>query len=325
VIDQSGAPVRDARITVTGESPEVSLETESNADGAWRVSMRAGRYQIKAAASPRTRRASQTVTLDCDGTTPQRDLVLRIASTVAGVTYGRIAGTVVDELGRPADGARVHVARQREPGTSSFSSFEWFGVTDAKGRFETDEIGATGELEVVTSWSARTEIRHRAAVGDLDTKLVLPSGATLVGRAVRGGAPVPYFGVHLHRRGPIVNAITGVRADDGRFVVPHVPPGTWEVAIRAPGTRLALSTAVTVTADETIELGDVELVPGYRVTGFVRDRTGAAVADARVVVGRFGVVKLGCARRGRHSKCCSSIITRRRPMLPASTRSTAST
>jgi hypothetical protein len=91
----------------------------------------------------------------------------------------------------------------------------------------------------------------------------------------------------------MINEITGVRADDGRFAVPHAPPGTWEVAVRAPGTALAQTTAVTVTANELIELGDVELVPGHRISGFVRDRSGAPVADARILVGRFGTIKMG--------------------------------
>lgn len=295
VIDQSGAPVREElRISIAGESPEVSGETSASPDGEWKLSMRAGRYQIQAAASPRTRRVSQTVAIECDGKTPQRDLVLQIASTASGVTYGRIAGVVVDEQGRPAHGARVHVARPSEDGRWSFSLNEWLGYTDRDGRFETAEIGATRELDVGANWeiSSRSDVSQRAAVGDLNVKLVLPRRATLVGRALLDGAPVPYFGVCLFRPGADVHP-TGVRSDDGRFALPHVPPGTQQVTVLAPGTRRALSAPVTVTANETIDLGDIDLMRGYRVSGFVRDRSGAPVADARVVVGRRGFLKHG--------------------------------
>ena len=137
---------------------------------------------------------------------------------------------------------------------------------------------------------------QRVRVGQQDLKLVLPTGGTLVGRVLEGGAPVSYFGLGLlpeRRRldGPITDPI-GVRSDDGRFAIRHVPPGKRRVAVLAPGTRLAITEKITIAGNETIDLGDVVLERGTRITGFVRDRSGAPVVNARVIVGALPVASV---------------------------------
>ncbi|MBA2543863.1 MAG: hypothetical protein H0V17_29735 [Deltaproteobacteria bacterium] len=299
VVDQSGSPISDVAVILTGPTQELGAETGPHADGSWSVCIGAGRYQIEARSSPW--RVSQTLTVDCDGQTPQRDLVLRVGSPLENAVYGRIAGVVIDDQGRPAAGAHVRVCRPQ------VRMYDWAGRADRDGRFESREIGATGEVEVIASWeSLRKDVILRARPGEMALELVLPAGATIVGRVLLDGAPVPYFGVRLvleqgrhstprplPRSSNVCGPPSGVRAEDGRFALPHVPAGTRRLSLIGPGTRLAITEEILVTGNETIDLGDVVLERGDRITGFVRDRSGAPVADARVFVGRLAFMSRG--------------------------------
>jgi len=297
VVDQSGSAITDVAVILTGPTQELGAETGPHPDGSWSVSLGAGRYQIEARSSPR--RISQTLTIDCDGQTPQRDLVLRVGSPLENAIYGRLAGVVIDDEGRPAAGAHVRVWPPRVG--REFTMYEWAGRADRDGRFESREIGATGEVEVIASWeSLRKDVIRRARPGEMALELVLPAGATLVGRVLQGGTPVPFFGMRLilgqgkhstprslPRSSALSGEVIGVRSEDGRFALSHVPAGTQRLSLIGPGTRLAITAEILVTGNETIDLGDVVLERGDRITGFVRDRLGAPVADARVFVGRL--------------------------------------
>lgn len=301
-IDQSGSPISDVHVILSGPTQELGAETGPHPDGSWSASVGAGRYQIEARSS--SRRVSQTLTIDCDGQTPQRDLVLRVGSSVENAVYGRIAGVVIDEEGRPAADAhvRVYLPHQR--------MYEWAGRADRDGRFESREIGATGEVEVIAGWGRlRKDAIRRSHPGEMALELVLPAGATFVGRALLDGTPVPYFGVRLlleegrhstprslPRSSQLAGEPYGVRSEDGRFTLPHVPAGTRRLSLIGPGTRLAITKEIVVTGNETIDLGDVVLERGDRITGFVRDCSGAPVANARVFVGRLAPMSLWTRR-----------------------------
>lgn len=298
VVDQSGALLSDVLLVATGPTEELGVQTRPHPDGSWKVTLGAGRYQIQATWGPR--RMSQTLTIECDGRTPQRDLVLRVGSSLENARFGRISGIVVDEEGRPAAGAYVHVYQPK------VLMYDWAGRTDADGRFESREIGAVDEVEVTASWrSMMKDVIHRARPGAQGLRLELPTGATFVGRVLLDGAPVPYFGVRLilapgryalPRTFPRSSAESGepigVRSEDGRFVLPHVPAGTRRLSVIAPGTRLAVTDEIAVTGGETIDLGDIVLERGDRISGVVRDRMGLAVENACVFVGRIAFTQL---------------------------------
>ena len=199
-----------------------------------------------------------------------------------GARSTTIAGIVVDEDGAPAPGADVRVLMRS------------FVRADSNGRFEVEGL-EPGEYEIVADWvgpwfAPRKNAAQQAVhAGDVDVRLVLPTGATVTGRAMLDGKPQTYFGLRLvgERESPSGRMPIGVRDEGGRFEVRHVHPGTWRIAIIAPGTRLVTSSEFTVTKDEAVDLGDIALTRGHGLSGHVRDHTGAPVAGARVCIGRM--------------------------------------
>ena len=281
VLDRDDRPVADATVWARNVKDQtLAYEAWSESDGAWHVHARAGEYRVIACAPSRA--VGNELALVSDGRSPQRDLVLRV-SAERPPNRAVIAGIVVDEDGHPVAGADVRVLQR-----SSVHA-------DPNGRFESDEVD-DGEHEVIADapgpWGSprANAVRQRVRAGDRDVRLVLPTGSTVTGRVVLDGAPVPYFGLRLVGEGQSArsNFAIGIQAEDGRFAVRHVLPGAWRVAVMAPGTRLVTSREFTVTPREPVELGDLALARGQRLSGHVRDASGAGVAGARVIVGRFG-------------------------------------
>ena len=193
-----------------------------------------------------------------------------------------IAGLVVDDRGRPVEGAEVGARASDVNGD----------VTDSQGRFD---LGAfpPGEYEVTASWPRQYdgrrcgEDRTTVRTGDLAVRLGLPRPATITGRVLLDGAPLPYFGVLLTQspRFTHIGDPTGVRTADGRFELRGVPPGTWGLVVAGPGTSLHTLGGIAVAAGAHVDLGDLGLSRGHRVSGIVRDAAGEPVAAARVAIG----------------------------------------
>ncbi len=199
---------------------------------------------------------------------------------------GRIAGVIVDEAGQPAIGARVSIAEAAQAGRSIVFN-AWAGATDALGRFEANGLRAA-EYDVTAAWSRGTRgATERVRTGDLEVRIVLASGATIAGRVLLDGEPMPYFGVLLSTPNVFGGEPVEVRASDGRFALPHVSPGTWSLSLLGPGTWRKVIEEVTVGDQPLVDLGDIKMGRALRVAGHVRDRNGAPVAHARVLVGRW--------------------------------------
>jgi hypothetical protein len=230
-------------------------------------------FQLERGAPPRARPIEHRL----------RAAIATMTQRWRGARSTRIAGCVVDDRGDPARAAIVRVFGHR------------LVRSDGNGRFDVDDLDP-GEYEVSAQWDgpwleSRGDrgIRQRVTTGDTNVDLVLATGAAIRGRVTLDGEPVPYFGLRLlapqeSTRGgrPI-----GVRTTDGRFEVQHVFPGTWRIAVIAPSTRVTISSEVTITSNETIDVGELALRRGLRIGGRVRDESGAAIVDAQVWIGRM--------------------------------------
>ncbi len=116
---------------------------------------------------------------------------------------------------------------------------------------------------------------------------MLASGGEISGRVVLDGVPLPRFGIALSRPNVIDLGPREIRNDEGKFVLPHIAPGAHWLRIWGPGCRHTVID-ISVEHGASVDLGDVIMKHGQRVTGHVRDRAGAPVHDARIQIGMWG-------------------------------------
>lgn len=103
-----------------------------------------------------------------------------------------------------------------------------------------------------------------------------PGGGMVIrmGRAAAGG-----------RAGGSMGEKVRVEAEDGRFALSDVPPGTWQVVVEAKGYQTARTGGVAVEEGETKSNVEVKVSAGVSLAGRVLDaRSGRPVPDATVTV-----------------------------------------
>jgi len=168
-----------------------------------------------------------------------------------------LAGTVVDQLGRPVAGARV-----RAEFDSSYLDNEhrintpedWFTVeTDDKGCFCFDNVPPDGSADFLVTASGKANVYtfmasdsmpgYRYTAGRTDIRIVLPPEAKIQGR-VLDPAGKPVVGVRLLARPDkgVANYYCtnrAVSAQDGRFLFENVPADTYSLQVVAPRDRMA--------------------------------------------------------------------------------------
>jgi protocatechuate 3,4-dioxygenase beta subunit len=237
----------------------------------------------------------------------------------AGSDRGRLIeiglrGRVVDTGGAPIAGAEVIIAVGRGGGPGGRGGRQGNrtaepvltgddGVFRQLGRVARD---ATIDIRVSHPSFARASVEReiepgeggRVDVGDivllvggmLRGRITAPGGNGFPGAAVtvvadgergRGGFGGPGGG---GGRGG-ADALPEAEADrGGAFAILHVPPGAYRVRATAPGQQRASSDAVEVVDGSVTDIGDLQLEPGFRITGTVFDPDGKPVPRADVAV-----------------------------------------
>ncbi|MCX5670215.1 MAG: carboxypeptidase-like regulatory domain-containing protein [Planctomycetota bacterium] len=216
-----------------------------------------------------------------------------------------VAGTVTDPDGKPVAGAAVNLSLGYQAGLRT--------VTDAGGRFKIAGVppalrqAGPARPPPITLSVAPTEtnagllgasapLKDLAAGKTTQVDLKLGAGGAMTG-VVKGpdGKPVPGCQViAFQRMGPGgYSATSGGRTGrDGRFTVPHVPPGNWALSVIPPARAGLMLHAVPekAVAAGKIETADVTLQNGGVVVGRVATTKGAPVSGAhvRLDVGRDG-------------------------------------
>ena len=290
-----GKPVADA--VVWAEDPGAFART--GGDGGYKLTAAAGReLEIQAAAAGYFE----------GGGGWQVKAGERRAPTLALEPALAAAGVVVDEQGRPVAG--VEIKAQIQPGSRIRTAAGWSsggtGRTSAAGRFRISNLaaGIAHQLRLTRAGYAPLVENVPPQAPGSELRLVLRRGRTGFGRVVdQAEQPVAGARIVLARQPSGDRMMRSFDDDDsgrfeatagadGRFEVPDLPAGTFELTARGPGYAPITVPGLTVPqgAGSTagIDLGTVVLVRGVALEGYVADPQGRPVEGARISVAQAG-------------------------------------
>lgn len=280
VRDEAGQPVGDIRVSARQTT---GMAVPSDEPGAGIVATRTdaqGRFTLRGLADGR-----HDLLAGGRGRGAGRRHGVRANGRVEIVVFpsGSIFGTVLGADGRPVPGATVAAA----PGWQAAPA----EPVDARGAFEIHAL-SPGAYDVVAlapgmapAVASGVTIDNRT---DAPVALVLLPGARVAGRLLGDeGRPaagrVALAEIDGQRlRGVLAGRFAAEAGSDGRFVIEGVPTGEHAVAVDARGfgrRRVALTVRA---SDRQVDVGDVRLEAGLAISGRVRSKAGAPVADARV-------------------------------------------
>ena len=232
-----------------------------------------------------------------------------------------LAGAVLDSEGLPVVGARVQVRSQRRfplPWPSERPGQGGEGVTAADGRWRFRlAAGPAYELRASHDSYAPAEVTVAAGRSEPDLAIVLRRGAALIGEVVDrdrrqpvAGARVRLFAAPADQPSQ-VEIVNGERvsdfevpsADDGRFVIAHLPAERFDLEVRAAGFAPLALPGITLPAEEgrDLDLGTLKLAPGATIEGWVTDADGHPIEAAQIVldpIGDFGAGRRAVTVRG---------------------------
>ncbi len=271
VVNQGGAPLPGMKVFPNRAGAVFPLEpAATNESGAFKLTgLPAGDYALVAAFphDPGGRMAQGQLTVAI-----YEGQVLTGIKVVVETGELTISGRVVNSAGEPVAGANVSV-HNGSGGT----------LSDAEGRFTIAGLeGGDFPIDATHEDYAWTHLPSVPAGSD-QVKLVLNGKGTIEGQVVdaTSGAPITEFEIFRARQE--VNSVfenrLAVRDTGGRFTVPQVDAGTWQVTARARG-FLRQTQAVSVIEHETSPMLTFRLKPGVRVEGVVETTAGAYVEGA---------------------------------------------
>ena len=171
----------------------------------------------------------------------------------------------------------------------------------------TDAVEVEVEHADYGSWAS-----EKVAVNTDDLKVVLPKMGSVRGIVVdTQGNPVPSFSIQPvakdtepSRKRPAAKSFSGT---DGGFEYTGIPPGIYDVHLRAPSYAVFTFPDVKV-GSGVVDLGKAVFQEGGMIAGVVIDESERPVAGATVrVLG--GLIKFNVASSGRISNDPSSVVT----------------
>ncbi len=294
VVDQNRTPVADATVTgsLSGQHYRCENEAITEPDGTFVLSsLVSGQYHL---------------TVSCDGySTATKPRVEAGSANVELVVLpqGSISGQVFDErTGKPVTSFEIYVMRSlngRPPArTGQSQRFE-----DGAGLFE---IGGMDPNSYIVEARAKGYAPSRStectvARGEVASGIRVPMsrGGIVAGRLTdsdgkaMGGIRVSlnenkfkWNPVHdlLNRMSKDTGDIKrrGRTDEDGRFEIPLVVPGTYQISAKSPDHAGLEMNDIEVIKDQTTDLGTLVMVRGGVVEGFTYDELGAALVGATV-------------------------------------------
>jgi protocatechuate 3,4-dioxygenase beta subunit len=291
VVDATdGKPIAGVRVVARGQGGE--FLARSGPDGRYAMRGLSPQSYRLSAEDDRFVAWSRTVTVAA-GQAETQDVPL-----VRGAT---LSGRVVDEEGRPIEGATAAVSRGGENVFRAFvRSLEGGGAT------RTGRDGSFRATRLAPGDNQRLDVRHddyeERAIGGISLSAGgVRSGATVVlrrGLSVRGvvkdeegrplaGAEVDLSSARTLRagRGGVQMSFIGPGSQlrretgpDGRFEFRGLKAGDYTASARRPGFSRATVDPVNVAEGRAVEPLELVLKPGATISGVLRDKTGAGAS-----------------------------------------------
>jgi hypothetical protein len=206
---------------------------------------------------------------------------------------GKVTGSVRKGDGSPAAGAKVGT----DPGELLSGVDERSTVADAEGRFVLENVPAGNGLRLsavapgsALSMSDRFELRSGTETGGI--VITLQSGTTFKG-SVKGEEGDPLAGVSLTlnrqwtqadwQRGWFwIPSIVGYTEEDGSFIIPNVPEGTWTMQVALDGYAPETRKDLACTTEGEKDGLEFVLRRGTVITGIVSALDGTALSGVSV-------------------------------------------
>lgn len=271
----AGAPVRVWRIT-PAQRPQRRVETDE--DGRFAIAdLPPGAYTIEAAPPTAVGSPWETIVLD-EGKVLEKDFSLARGFPVSG----RVTSAAT---GEPIEGAEV----------GEGWVFRRAVRTDADGRYVFPSYGSWGvfELHVRAAGFGRSAWYGPAKPdGPLVADFALETARTATGRVVDAsgspvsGAYVAAFGSQMSDGEQKIDWLPARSAADGAFEIASLRPDVAHrlfVKLDGFGSRV-FPFPEDEAQSESIDLGDVRLLPEATLSGVVEDETGGAVVGAEVTL-----------------------------------------
>ncbi len=213
VLDETGAPIADARVMIETTSRSWSDSVDTDPQGHWQVAG-FGAGKIIASASSTTHIATPDITVPLDGVHPKLDVVLRVEH---GATIG---GIVVDSTGKPVVDARVG-AGSGQATTDDHGRFLVTGLdpgpTDI--RVDAERFGAPIQ-QVTLARGGHVEVRFVVTESGIAGTVRDSHGDPVPDARVMAGGPTDMY----------------ARADGfGHFELEGLPPGDYSLSALRDG------------------------------------------------------------------------------------------
>lgn len=203
-----------------------------------------------------------------------------------------VLGRVVNTAGKPVEGAKIQVYMIHTE--HDWHSGGGLRFTDTQGRFmfrPREEIIACDFSIEANGYVSRSFSEVHPGAGT--NEYVLSQGATITGRLIKDGTPVPDAGIGIYgvKGGGFLNSSSVVTDGNGRFIFSGLPAreefylfGIMR-SLRELG---ALPRRHVKTGDDgaRIDLGDLNLVKGYTLSGRVQMTNGKPTAVAAFTLAR---------------------------------------
>ncbi len=164
-------------------------------------------------------------------------------------------------------------------------------TSDPSGAFKIDDLRNGSYFLMVKAEGFKPARHNRVQAGKVDVLIELQELASVSGRVLSGGAPVPSFTAAVRRTTPnptlgsmSVYEETGLEGEfqAGSFTLKGLDGGHYAVYVTAPGLAPGQSEVFQVVGSQPPPQVTIVLLPGGRIRGRALDPSGAAVAGALV-------------------------------------------